>query len=301
MHFRKMMLFSALLLSMSSFGHAAPADAAPSVRFPSTSDIVWLVPAYANPCCLDGPAMWSALIAAGQVAPDSTAVIVNPHNGPGASPIDPNYIAANGQGPLVQLHSTGTVLLGYISTAYGNRDLAIVRQEMSRFFDPAYWRHTQVRIGGFFFDEMSNDLGRVGYYQSLRDHAMTLHTEVLLVGNPGIFSYGNPSQQTDYTPSDYGAVFDVLVLHEAGDSAVNHGYQRPDWQNDPGVAGVGFIAYGALSGMRARVALSRMLSRGAVHVYVTDDVLPNPYDSLSGYWDRQRVWLGDLLFADHFD
>lgn len=56
-----------------------------------------LFPAYANPCCGGGPAMWSALIAtAGAPArPFGLHVVFDPASGPGAS-VDPNYIDATG-------------------------------------------------------------------------------------------------------------------------------------------------------------------------------------------------------------
>ncbi|HWU52199.1 MAG TPA: spherulation-specific family 4 protein [Tahibacter sp.] len=261
----------------------------------------WLVPVYANPCCDGGPAFWSALIATAQTRPQQLAVIVNPDSGPGASPVDPNYIAANGQGPLVTLAATNALLVGYIATDYGNRAPATVRAEMTRYFDAAYWRNTGVRLDGFFFDEMSNDLGKVGYYRDLRDHARSLAADAVLIGNPGIYTYGNGSSQNVYTAADYARVFDVLVLHEADDRTVNHDYTAPDWLGVSGAADISFIAYGATTGMRTRVALSRMLARSGHWLYVTDDTADNPYDRLPTFWSAQPGWLDELIFADDFD
>lgn len=279
----------------------SPLTAAAQTAAPAVTDARWLVPAYANPCCAGGPAMWSALIAAAQARPQQIAVIVNPASGPGASPIDPNYINAAGQGPLVPLAATNALLLGYISTSYGSRDLNTVRAEMTRYFDAAYWRNTSVRVDGFFFDEMDNNLADVGYYRQLRDHARSLAAGAVLVGNPGIYTYANPSGQVSYGANDYGAVFDALVLHEAGHLAVNHDYIAPSWLGSPGAARPGFIAYGATTGMQVRVAMSRMLQRNAGYLYVTDDGLPNPYDQLSSFWTQQLGWLDELVFADNFD
>lgn len=261
----------------------------------------WLVPVYANPCCGDGPVFWSALISAAQTRPQQIAVIVNPDSGPGASPIDPNYIAANGQGPLVTLAATDAQLLGYIATGYGERDPATVRAEMTRYAQAAYWRNTSVRLDGFFFDEMSNDLGDVGYYRDLRDHARSLIAAAILVGNPGIYTYGNSSGQTVFTAADYASVFDVLVLHEASDLAINREYVAPDWLTDPGAAAVSFIAYGTATAMRTRVAMSRMLQRDAGYLYITDDTADNPYDRLPTFWNAQLAWLDELIFADNLE
>ncbi|WP_257387039.1 spherulation-specific family 4 protein [Tahibacter caeni] len=292
---------AALLLPgfLSAAAAAAPMTALP--RPPSGSAPRWLVPAYANPCCDGGPALWSALIAAAQTRPQQLAVIVNPDSGPGATPVDPNYVAANGQGPLATLAATDALLVGYVATDYGNRPLATVLAEMTRYFDAAYWRNTGLRLDGFFFDEMSNDLGQVGYYRQLRDHARALSATALLIGNPGIYSYGNASGQTVYAAADYARVFDVLVLHEADALAVNHDYEPPDWLGVSGAADVGFIAYGAATGMRTRVALSRMLARNGRWLYVTDDTADNPYDRLPAFWTAQLGWLDELIFADDLE
>lgn len=290
---------AALLLP--GFLGAAAAAPLPTAATPSVGAPRWLVPAYANPCCEDGPALWSALIATAQARPQQLAVIVNPDSGPGASPIDPNYIAADGQGPLTALATTDALLVGYIPTDYGNRDAATVRAEMTRYFDAAYWRNTNVRLHGFFFDEMSNDLGKVGYYRNLRDHARTLSANALLIGNPGIHTYGNGSGQDVYGAADYARVFDVLVLYEADDRSVNRDYVAPDWLGTSGAAGIGFIAYGAATCMRTRVALSRMRARDGRWLYVTDDTAANPYDRLPTSWNAQLGWLDELIFADDLE
>ncbi|WP_386070953.1 spherulation-specific family 4 protein [Tahibacter sp. UC22_41] len=292
---------AALLASGFLGAAAAAAAAAPPPTATSVSTPRWLVPAYANPCCDSGPAFWSALITTAQTRPQQLAVIVNPDSGPGASPVDPNYIAANGQGPLVTLAATDALLVGYVSTDYGNRALATVRAEMTRYFDAAYWRNTGVRLDGFFFDEMSNDLGKVGYYRDLRDHARSLAADAILFGNPGIYTYGNGSGQNVYTAADYARVFDVLVLHEADDRAVDHDYIAPDWLSVSGAADISFMAYGAATGMRTRVALSRMLARNGRWLYVTDDTVDNPYDRLPMFWSAQLGWLDELIFTDDFD
>lgn len=298
-HFPHRWLATLLASLIASTGTAAtPPDGTPAR---GSTGPRWLVPAYANPCCDGGPLLWSGLIAAAQTRPQQIAVIVNPNSGPGASPIDPNYIDAAGQGPLVTLAATATVLVGYIATGYGNRDLTTVRAEMTRYYDTAYWRGTSVRLDGFFFDEMSNDLGDVGYYRQLRDHARSLAAGSLLIGNPGIYTYGNSSGQTTYAAADYGAVFDVLVLHEASDLAINRDYQAPDWLGGTGAAAVSFIAYGTATGMRTRVAMSRMRARGTQYLYVTDDTAANPYDQLPGFWAAQLGWLDELIFADNLE
>ena len=67
-----------------------------------------LVPAYANPCCNDGPAIWTALIdAAGDPALNlKVNVIFNPASGPGTA-VDPNYVGPTGSNVLPLLRGAG--------------------------------------------------------------------------------------------------------------------------------------------------------------------------------------------------
>lgn len=265
----------------------------------------WLVPAYENPCCRAGPAMWSTLIAAAQARPDELAVIFNPHNGPGASPIDPNYVGTNGQGPLRTLLQTQARVVGYVYTADATRDPALVRADIARYYSGAYWRGLALRPDGVFFDNVSPDLANVGYYRGLVAYLRTFDANAVAIGNPGVAGTTNPTNQTTYTAADYGAAFDVMVAREDYDTPFNHGYVAPAWLGAPNAAALGFIAHGATTPMRIRVSMSRAFARGAQWLYVTDDVLAhaqdNPYDVLSTYWSTQVALVGDLLFADHFD
>ncbi|MDC8011909.1 spherulation-specific family 4 protein [Tahibacter soli] len=265
----------------------------------------WLVPAYENPCCRAGPAMWSTLIAAAQARPDELAVIFNPHNGPGASPIDPNYVGTNGQGPLRTLLQTQARVVGYVYTADATRDPALVRADIARYYSGAYWRGLALRPDGVFFDNVSPDLANVGYYRGLVAYLRTFDANAVAIGNPGVAGTTNPTNQTTYTAADYGAAFDVMVAREDYDTPFNHGYVAPVWLGAPNAAALGFIAHGATTPMRIRVSMSRAFARGAQWLYVTDDVRAhaqdNPYDVLSTYWSTQVALVGDLLFADHFD
>lgn len=267
----------------------------------AATGVHWLVPLYPNPCCVDGPAMWSAIQSLAQSHPQQLAVIVNPASGPGASPIDPNFVNASGTGPAVALLGTSAIVIGYISTSYGNRDIDAVRTEISRYYSSAYWRGLPLRLDGIFFDEMSPDLGNVGYYQALGNHVRQIDASALLIGNPGQPFVSNPSGQSVFSAADFGSVFDVLVVSEGNETSVSTHYTAPPWLGAAGAAQLGFIAHSSASPVRHRIAMSRMLARDGRWLYVTDDVLPNPFDRLPGYWSTQVPLLQELLFVDSFD
>ncbi len=285
-----------VLFLVASVVRAEPAGGAP---------LRWLVPAYENPCCQAGPAMWSALIALAQSRPAELAVIFNPHNGPGATPIDPNYVNASGTGPLRTLLNTQAQVVGYVYTTRATRDLALVRADIARYYSSAYWHGQALRPDGIFIDNVSTDLANVGYYRNLRDYVRSFDPNAVLIGNPGVAGTTNPTNQTTYTATDYGALFDVMVVREDYDTPFNHGYVAPSWLGAPNAAALGFIAHSATTPMRIRVSMSRAFQRDASYLYVTDDVLANaqdnPYNVLSTYWTTQLALVGDLLFADHYD
>lgn len=162
-----------------------------------------LVPAYGNPCCGGGPAMWVQLTATASVMGPDLLVILNPASGPGVGTIDPNYVDDSGQGPFIDFRNAGGVAIAYVRTQWATRSLAEVQSEVDLYFDPAYWRGAGVQIQGIFFDEMSNDLADVGYYQALRDHvrghsqaALPIRCHVIRHGSEPIRPRTGPCQLT---------------------------------------------------------------------------------------------------------
>jgi Spherulation-specific family 4 len=252
-----------------------------------------LVPAYANPCCDGGPLMWSTLI---DVAADPLVrlhVILNPASGPGASPIDANYISDGGgtpTGPLLDVRSAGALVLGYVSTSYATRDVADAKADIDRYYSLAYWRGAGIQVDGVFLDEMSNDLADVGYYQELRDHVRAKDARARVVGNPGVaITFDSSGGAAGFSVADYAAAADTLVTFEHDGNEYRTNYAAPTWLGDLPSSHFAHLVHGEASpvDMQADVALAR--TRKAGMLYVTDDVLsPNPWDAIATYFDAER-------------
>src|SRR5581483_2277753 len=257
-----------------------------------------LVPAYANPCCAGGPALWSAVNAFATAHPQEVAVVFNPASGPGASPVDANYVDASGHGPLVDLLATGAPVYGYVATTNAAKPLATAEAEVALYYDPNYWRGFPIRVQGIFFDEMSNDLANVPYYRALRDAVRQHDAMAYIVGNPGVGDTINPSSQTLYTDADFGTVFDAVLVFEDTDSAFASGYVAPPWQNVSGAAALAMVVHTTPDALHMREAMSRAFTRNASWLYVTDAVEPNPYDVLPQFWTEETLLLPQLIFAD---
>ncbi len=247
----------------------------------TAGDIELLVPAYANPCCGGGP-MWANLLNTAQNSTVGLNVILNPASGPGASPIDPNYINPSGPDPLLDLTSAGGVVYGYVPTGFGIRNINDVKADVDTYYDPAYWRGAGVQVNGIFFDEMSNDLADVGYYQQIRDHVKSKDPTARVIANPGTTFTNNPSMQTTFTVTDYAESADTLVTFENTGNEYRNNYTLPSWLNDFTADHFAHIVHTEIADMLTDVGFAR--SRKAGMVYVTDDGLPNPYDTLASYW-----------------
>lgn len=259
-----------------------------------------LVPAYANPCCGGGPAMWTQLTDTAVVMGPDVVVILNPASGPGASPIDPNFVDPLGQGPFIDYRNAGGAAIGYVGTGWATRPIGEVQSEVDRYFDPAYWRGAGVQVDGIFFDEMSNDLADVGYYEALRDHVRGHVPAGLVVGNPGTTFVNNPSGQTTWTIADYAASADTLVTFEADRAAYLSDYTPPPWLADVSAEHFGHIVHDVGDAAAMRAALRLAVQRKAGYLYVTDDVLRNPYDLIPSYWSVEIEVVRALFFADGF-
>ncbi|MEM8997239.1 MAG: spherulation-specific family 4 protein [Acidobacteriota bacterium] len=263
-----------------------------------------LVPAYGNPCDLEGDQMWDELTATAAAIGDDLVVILNPNSGPGDGVMDPCYLSPTGQGPFIDYRNAGGVAIGYIRTLNAQKPLAEAQAEVDLYFNPAYWNGAGVQIDGIFFDEVANDLQFVGYYQALRDYVRTRLASALVVGNPGTTFLNNTTGQTQWTVADYVEAADLLVTFENDIDEYLGNYTPPSWLASYPAERFGHIVYEVptLPDMLATLALAR--GRKAGWIYITDDLndeTMNPYNVLATYWAAQVDAAQGLIFSDGFE
>ncbi|MCA9940992.1 MAG: spherulation-specific family 4 protein [Anaerolineales bacterium] len=241
---------------------AAPGDASNQAyvanRVAETTGI--LIPMYVYPANIFTNPVYNQLIALKKTYHDVPVyAILNPANGPGAV-ADGNYTAA-----IERLHGAGIFILGYVSTAYTARPYATVTADVDA------WQTLYPDVDGIFFDEMTNDnnQGHVNYYQGLNNyaHAAGLYPTV---GNPGAGTL------EIYFSSNTA---DVIVIHE-----------NSSWPTEADLKGDydgGYADYhyrqraGLVYAQGMDTAQFQVLRHYLGLVYVTDDTLPNPWDTLS--------------------
>jgi hypothetical protein len=182
--------------------------------------------------------------------------IINPDSGPGTAK-DPGYASG-----IPQLAAAGITVLGYVATTYGAKPTASAHAEID---DYTSW---YTGLKGIFFDEMSNTAGMEAYYAELTQYAKS-QGYLVTVGNPG----------TD-TLSSYVGTVDTILIYES--SGVPTLASLGGWHTHYDKQNFGVIPYGVPSLDATFVAGARL---DVGFLYLTDGTLPNPWDSLSPYFD----------------
>ena len=232
------------------------------------------IPSYIYPAGA-GLALWEQMTDA---APTVGLVIINPGSGPGAA-VDANYAAQ-----LARSQAAGQTVIGYVHSSYGARALADVKADVDAFytFYPS--------LDGIFVDEVSTDCtfadkapGGNGYYSELYDYIQAKSGRSFVVINPGV-----------QTNECYVAVSDVILNFEQTYAVyTDPGYSQPAWVANYPASRFWHLVHTTPSAAEMRNALHLSRQRNAGWVYVTSDVMPNPWDELPA----EPYWTGELLGA----
>lgn len=198
-----------------------------------------------------------------------TIVAVNPSSGPGAVE-DGNYTAA-----IDRLVGADITVIGYVSSDYMARDINLVKA------DCLTWTQLYPAVRGIWVDEMPNGYGAqtvpdiIAYYKEIYDYCKK---ELNLD-----FVYTNPGTTFDKEIWD-GGVADNIVMYETS------GYPTENQLL------VGESYYGSLFEMPAHAksilchtcaswdeTSAQLIRKYAGWIFVTDQIMPNPYNTLTPY------------------
>jgi hypothetical protein len=183
-----------------------------------------------------------------------TIAIINPGSGPGTSQ-NSDYVAG-----IQKLQSGNITVLGYVYTSYGSRSISLVESDIDKY-------NTWYNLDGIFFDEMSNVAGKETYYQTLSNYADSLGLTIT-VGNPG----------TDTISSYVGTVDNIIIYESAGLPSLS---SLGGWHSNYDKANFSVIPY-AVSSLDQDYVVGATSYTG--FIYITNDNLPNPWDSLPPYY-----------------
>jgi hypothetical protein len=247
---------------------AAAFGADPATAAWGTDNQHQLVPAYMYPDWWNTPNNWARMCDAMNVAGGPSTAVMNPSSGPGTA-ANPDY-----QRVIDACHARGQRVVGYVHTSYGARPASDVRAEID-----AYYRFYPA-IDGIFLDEMSNSAGTAAYYRSLYAYVKAKPGVRDVVGNPGAAA-STAWQLT--TP-----VADAVVVFEGTASSYAR-WSPPGWVFGRVASQLSNLVHAASGESAMRQACSLSKRRNAGYMYVTDDVLPNPWDTLPAgtYWTNE--------------
>jgi hypothetical protein len=216
-----------------------------------------IIPLYSSP----SSGHWDAVIAAKQAHPKVPIMaVVNPHSGPGVEARS-SYVTG-----IAKLAAAGIKVIGYVWTQYATRPAAEVQADLRQ------WRAIYPGVTGMFFDEMEHHGGSEVYYRDLTTYAKSLGFD---------FTMGNPG--ADSVPSYIGTV-DVIFIYET--DGLPSSSRLGGWHANYDKKNFGILPY-AVSMSRTFVTSAR---QHVCYIYMQDDTLPNPWDTLPSYFN-------DLLAA----
>ena len=179
-------------------------------------------------------------------------VVINPNNGPGTYP-EPGYLEG-----IKAFQAAGIIVLGYMATGYAKTYIGLVQHDLY-----AYW--SWYALDGIMFDEMSDSMMDQGYYA-------TLNAYVKQIGMT--YTMGNPGTSV---PMGLIGTLDSLAIYESP------GYPAiPVLSQYSAYPKTDFAAIAI--GVPLNTAFLASASPYVGWVWVTNDSLPNPYDSLPSYF-----------------
>jgi len=204
----------------------------------------------------------------------STAVM-NPSNGPGLG-VDPEYVDV-----IDYCHDKEQKVVGSTHTSYGARSTAEVKAEIDDYY--AWYPE----IDGIFLNEMSNDEADADYYAELYEYVKDASGSggSSVVGNPGA------AAATDWQLST--PVVDKVVVFQGTDNTYLT-WTAPDWVEDHPASDFVHLVYATADVAALGEVCDRSREQHAGSIYITDDTLPNQWDTLGGpLWKAQTPVKGE--------
>jgi len=228
------------------------------------------VPSYAWPCPGTPGCAWDVFKA------NATLVIINPDSGPSNSS-KPEFVT------LVNSVKTGTsavkIVVGYVLTGYGNRASTLVLADIDAYY-------SFYNVDGIFLDEgnTSCDSTNLNLYKSYDERVKGKSGLGYTVLNWG--TNGNECFLTNTQIDNYVTFEDAFANYNAAAPAA--------WVNSYNSSKFWNILHTApddAASVTAAVATAK--SRNVGQVYITNDVLPNPYDTAPS----PTVWTAEVTKA----
>lgn len=242
-------------ISLFSSPSVMPIDVARSAYVLAASNCQkLLIPGYFYPSLWTSGTEWEVLAGLGHEG----IVILNPNSGPDSS-VNSDYVTA-----VAMARAAGFKVIGYVHTLYGARSASVVKAEVDlyqSFYD----------IDGIFFDETSYSAADLAYYTDISDYVYSIRSNYLVALNPG-----------SVPDEGYMNVADIIVSFEQSFEYYNTSYSAPSYVNKYPASKFAHLVHSTPTASW-KTALDLSFERNAGYVFITDDIMPNPWDTLPPY------------------
>ncbi len=194
--------------------------------------------------------------------------ILNVDNGPG------NTLNRSQLEHVKSNQAAGVLVLGYVYTRHGHRDIAQVEADVNRYFQ---W----YGVNGIFFDEANTNCAYLPtYYTPLYDYVKGIDAQAIIALNPG-----SPTAECYMTATD------ILVTFEGDYSTYTSArYAQPAWIDNYPTRRFWQLIFDAPTTQDMQDAITLARARRAGWVYVTPARLhPGPWNTLPErhYWSAE--------------
>ncbi len=201
---------------------------------------------------------WNTVIQTARNNPNlPNLVTINPSSGAGNAK-DNNYATL-----VTNLHAVKVKVIGYVYTSYGARSQAACKAEIDKYF---LWYN----VDGIFYDEMNNTAGGSQFYKDLTAYVKTKKSDGFTMGNPGAD-----------TRAEYVGTCDTIIIYEReGLPTLSY---LGGWHTSYDKKNFAIIPHSVAT---YDANFVKEAKKYCGWIYITNDTMPNPWNSLCSYYTQ---------------
>lgn len=255
----------------------------------SNSKIKLLIPLYNFPD--ENDRTWQGV--ANVTSKVDVVSIINPEDGPGPKQVDPDYINALKNLKKSNTKSTGSFMIGYVRTGIGKRSMTDVQNDVLRYYS---WP-LEYRVSGIFFDEVSDDPKLVSYYQQIYAFAKSTFKDQNLpvFTNPGVTfpkvyfcsAYDQNNNCVGKRATDTGVTFESYYSDWKA-------YKLDTYMKSLNRSQLAVLIHTCATKEEMKLAINQAVSANVGYVFVTDDVMDDPWDTLPSYFNEEVAYIASF-------
>eukprot|EP01038_Epipyxis_sp_PR26KG_P004327 gene4327-6128_t len=231
-----------------------------------------IVPAYFYPTTWDVTTnLWKTLEQCRIDTNVNMITIMNPNSGPEAT-VNSDYLDE-----ITIAKSTGMKIIAYVATSYGTRNVADIKSDIDKY----YSQYGSNLIDGIFFDEAPSAIDQYSVMKSVVDYAHSKSVTSIVVLNPGT--------ETDVSYIDLADI--NCIFEDSYSSYLN--WTPPSYVSSYSPSKFCHIIHSVSNSNNMLTILTLSQTNNAGYVYITNDIMPNPYDTLPSYLTSESTKIND--------